>query len=165
LERASQRANAVPAPLREGVDATLRKNQRLARELDANSRTENVRTASDAVEARVYKLPSDQTERLMLALERIVKGLYFQRFGEVLVEKHEVSVFYPEVIDPDLYKELDDALMQGDWRSINGNTFHYCFVYINGGDTVCEINIHENIEFCYCIRLKDWRSAFRRPSG
>jgi hypothetical protein len=77
LERASQRANAVPAPLREGVDATLRKNQRLARELDANSRTENVRTASDAVEARVYKLPSDQTERLMLALERIVKGSTF----------------------------------------------------------------------------------------
>jgi hypothetical protein len=148
--------------LTDSVDSTLRKNLRLTRLLDEHSRFEEIRTKTGgSVPARVIKLPGEQTENLMLALERIVKGLYFQHFGSVLVQTHEVSVFYPQVIDRELRKELDDALMQGDWRSINGNTFHYCFVHINHGDTVCVINIYENIEFCYCIRPKDWRSTVK----
>jgi hypothetical protein len=142
------------------VDATLRKNQTLTRALEKNSRTEDIRTrAGEAAKAIVYKLPADQVTKLLRALERIVKGLYFQHFNEVLIENHEVSVFYPQVIDRDLYKELEDALMEGDWQSINGNTCHYCFVRINSGDTVCVLNIYENIEFCYCIRPKGWRDA------
>ena len=62
--------------LADSVDATLRKNLRLTRLLDENSRIEDIRTKTGgSVPARVIKLPSEQTEKLMLALERIVKGL------------------------------------------------------------------------------------------
>lgn len=154
-----------PDQLRDGVDATLRKNQRLARLLDENSRYELIPTkVGTNVQAKIVKLPKKQTDHLLSALERIVKALFFQHFDKVLVEEHEVSVFYPEVIHPDLHKELEDALMQGDWRSLNRNTLHYCFVHINHGDIVCVINLYENIEFCFCIRHKGWRHETLTPT-
>lgn len=147
-----------PNEMRASVNSTLRKNRRLARLLEENARLEAIPTrTAKRVQAKVVKLPKEQTEYLLSALQRIVKALFFQRFGKVLVEDHELSVFYPQVIHPDLYKELEDALMQGDWHSINQETLHFCFVHVNRGDTVCVINLYENIEFCFCIRHKGWR--------
>tara|TARA_R110002073_G_scaffold336545_1_gene535017 strand:- start:137 stop:805 length:669 start_codon:yes stop_codon:yes gene_type:complete len=145
--------------LNKSVDSTINKNARIARMIEDNSRVEDLKAKDGAtVKGRVLKWPKGKTDDLIQAFERIVKGLYFQRFGEVLVETHELSVFYPNVIHPDLYKELDDALMAGDWQSINQGTVNYCFVHINHGDTVCVINLYENIEFCFCIRPKNWRN-------
>ena len=155
-----------PKEMRDGVDSTLRKNRRLARLLEENSHLEAIPTRTGTtVQAKIYKLPKEHTEHLLAALQRVVKGLFYQHFGKVLVDDHELSVFYPQVIHPELYKELEDALMQGDWRSINRHTLHYCFVHINHGDTVCVINLYENIEFCFCIRPKGWRKPASVDDG
>ena len=78
-----------PKEMRDGVNSTLRKNRRLGRLLDENSRIEAVRTETGtSVQAKVVKLPKEQTDHLLSALQRIVKALFFQHFGKVLVEDH-----------------------------------------------------------------------------
>jgi hypothetical protein len=144
--------------LRQSVDATLSKNQRLARMIEQNSRVESF-TGQDgeAVEARVFKLPKDLTEPLLGALERIVKALFYQHFGKVLVEHYEVSVFDPQVIHPELSKRVYAALDQTEVHSINNGTVRYCFAGVNTGDIVCALNIYGNIEFFFVLKELGWR--------
>jgi hypothetical protein len=146
------------AELMKSAEATLQKNQRLARALNTNVRIEQTQDRNgNPIDARVIKLPKEETDQLIQALERIARALFFQEFGKVLTEEHEISVFYPQVIHRDLYRELEDALMAGEWKHLNAGTMHYCFVSINNGDICCVVNIYKNIEFCFCIRPKDWR--------
>ena len=144
--------------MRDSVDSTISNHRRLARLLEENTRFEELPTKSGAsVPAKIIKIPKEMRDKLYLALDRIIKATYFQTFGEVLVENHELSIFHPDGIHPSLHQELEDTLMNGDWRSLNQGTFHYCFASMKSGDTVCVINFYGNIEFCYCIKRNGWR--------
>lgn len=144
--------------LRDSVDSTLSKNQRLARLLEHNSRVESYEAEDGKpVEARVLKLPKNLTEPLVGAVERIVKALFYQHFGKVLVEHYEVSVFHPEGIHPDLSKRMYGALDQAQVHSINNNTVRYCFAVVHAVDIVWVINIYGNIEFFFVLKELGWR--------
>lgn len=92
--------------LRESVDSTLSKNQRLLRLVNENTRIENFIAANgNTVRAGVFKLPTELNESLMGAIERIVKALFYQHCGKVLIEHYEISVFHPDVIHPELSKK------------------------------------------------------------
>lgn len=144
--------------LRDSVDSTLSKNQRLARLLEDNSRVEAYETkGGTSVEVRVLKLPRDVTEPLVGAVERIIKALFYRHFGKVLVEHYEVSVFHPGGIHPELSKRMYGALDQAQRYSLNNNTVHYCFAVMNATDIVWVINIYGNIEFFFVLKELGWR--------
>lgn len=119
-----------------------------------NTRRDEVDTERGKWPADIFKIPTDYAEQLLAAVERIVKGLFYREFGQVLFVTFEVSHFHPSVVHPDLRAEIEEALMEGDWKSLNDNTFHYCFVHVNRGDIVCVVNLFENLEFCFCIIKK-----------
>lgn len=133
------------------VKSTLDKNGRLLKVIAENTRRDEIDTERGKWPADVFKIPADYAEQLLASVERIVKGLFYQEFGQVLVIKYNVSHFHPSVVHPDLRAEIEEALMEGDWQSLNDNTFHYCFVHVNRGDIVCVVNLFENLEFCFCI--------------
>lgn len=144
--------------LHESVESTLSSNQRLSRLVDTNTRFESYRTESgDVAQTGVFKLPKEMTEPLIGAIERMVKALFYQHFGKVLVEHYEISLFHRDGIHPELSKRMYESLGRAEIHSINNNTVRYCFAGVNTSDIVFVVNIYGNIEFFFVLKEIGWR--------
>lgn len=150
------------APWREqmlrSVDATLSKNRRLSSLITDNTKIEShAGVNGQRAEVRVFKLPPTMNDQFFAPIERIVKGLFFQEFGKVLVEHYELSIFWPEAISPSLSEQLKIALASATWKSLNNETLVYGFVPLQASDIVCAMRLHSSFELYFVMKEIGWR--------
>ena len=139
----------------DGVRATLEKNHKLARMLDSNAYWESVRTPDgETRKVKVGALSREESQRFFQAVARIIKGLYFQTFGEVLVERHEISDFSPEAVHPILQQRLLEQYALATEHHVNRETVRYRFFEPQLGSMVCYISIFETFKLFYVIQEK-----------
>jgi hypothetical protein len=144
--------------LRKSVNATLLKNNRLRRLLDENMKEKTVALNDGSKRgARVFKLPRQLNEELLSAVERMVKAFYFMRFGRILVEHYELSVFHPEAIHPSLAEKLRDEMMHAEVHGVNEDTVLYTFLNPQSNDVVCVINLFATVQLFFVIKEFGWR--------
>jgi hypothetical protein len=136
------------------VDATLASNKRLDRLLTENTRVGIV----EGREIRTFKLPRVMNEILIAPAERIVKGLFFREFGQILVEHYEMSLFHPDALHPNIEAQLNKVHAEAKWKSVNAGTARYFFAATNPRDVVCVLRLFNNIELHFVLQKLDWRA-------
>ena len=135
--------------------STLEKNKRLDRELEDNSRHEDVVNHDGEIETvKVLKLDDGLKGKFLLAMERIAKGLYYQEFDEVLVNTRNISVFHPDILHPEKLKYIRDSFDSRRWKSVNNDTCNYIFTELENGDVLLYLELYNSINLHYVIQRK-----------
>ena len=144
--------------LRQSIDSTLSKNQRLGRLLEENTRTEKIRLENGDVEhARAFKLPQYMNEELFSSVKRMVKAFYFMQFGRVLVNDYELSEFHPDAVHPSLAEKIRSGVESAVIHGVNGDTVLYTFFNPQGSDWVCVVNLFKSVQLYFVMKKLGWR--------
>lgn len=145
-----------PNELHDSVQATLRNNNRLLRLVDDNGRLEE-RCQADgtSITVRVIKIPLESRAQFLAVVDRLIKGIYFRKYGEILVDQHQLGIFVPEALHPNKLAEMQSASRAAEWESINNGTIHYLFISLSNGDIVVVVKLFETIELDYVIQRKE----------
>lgn len=135
------------------TNRTLEKNKKLDRELQDNSRREEIiNSIGEKETAKILKLEGKNKARFLLAMERIAKGLFYQEFNEVLVKYRNISIYHPDVIHQEKLKYIQSQFDSSRWKSVNGNTCIYVFTELDNGDVVLYIELYSSIRLHYIIQ-------------
>jgi hypothetical protein len=136
--------------LRESVEATLKNNNRLSRLISENERfEEQLPSYGTPIFVRIVKIPHENRDEFLSVVDRLVKGLFFRKYGEILVEKYQLSLFVPEALHPSKLTEMQSASKSVVWESLNNGTIRFLFIPLKNGDIVIVVNLYGTIELDY----------------
>ncbi len=134
--------------------SALDKNQKLDRLLEKHSRYENIENQDGELkQTKILKLENELNDNFLLVMERIAKGLFYQEYNEVLVEKRNISIFLPEVIHPNKTEELERNLLKSKWQEINNGTCRYVFAETDSTDIIFIIELFNLVKLHYVIQV------------
>lgn len=135
--------------------STLYKNQKIDRLLEKHSTYMNQEDHNGEIQpTRTLILENELKHNFLLAMERIAKGLFYQKYGEVLVENREISIFHPEGLHPDKTDEINRNLAKSKWQEVNNGTCRYVFIEMDTTDIVFIVELFSSIKLYYVIQLK-----------
>jgi len=141
--------------LHESVQATLKNNNRLLRLIEDNGRIEEQNLPDGTpMSVRVVKIPPESRDQIQAVVDRMIKGLFFRKYSEVLVDQHQLGMFIPEALHPTKLAEMQSASQSAIWESINNGTVRFLFITLENGDIVVVVNLFETVEFDYVIQKK-----------
>ena len=133
------------------TNSTLDKNRRLDKEIALNTRTEQVDTPDGVREVPVLTLEGNIRQQFLLAMERIVKGLFFQEFREVLTLTRIISLYHPDAIHPNKLQYIRSHFNPSNWKEVNGGTCKYVFTELANGEIVLYLILFNSIKLHYAI--------------
>jgi hypothetical protein len=142
-----------PDELHKSVQATLDNNKRLFRLIEENSRFDAlIQSDGSPVPAKVVKILAESRNQVFAVVERLIKGLFFRKYGEILVDKHQLSMFFPESLHPNKLAKMQLASRSALWESVNKGTIRFMFFTLKNGHIVVVINLYGTVEFNYVVQ-------------
>ncbi|BCE02094.1 hypothetical protein [Marinicellulosiphila megalodicopiae] len=134
------------------VGSTLSNNKRLDRLVDENTRYEMNGKSGENI--GIFKIPEEYKSEFIFSIERIVKGLFFKEFKQVLISEFDISLFLLDKIHPSLKVEILDGMKGRELMSVNANSIEYMFVKLQGSNLVCFIQLFKSFNFFFVLNKK-----------
>lgn len=139
--------------LKSSVHSTLNKNQKLRKYVNKNSEIREIDNPCGQVEEfNILKLNEEMKNNFLLAIERCVKGFYFQFFNNILVKNKVLQIIDPKALYPRQKNEILETSKSADWKSINSDTCRYTFLSMKNSDIIFIMNLYGSIDFYYLVR-------------
>jgi hypothetical protein len=139
--------------LKNSVYSTLDSNQKLLKLINENSELESIDNPSNQVNmVNRVTLNSEMKSDFLSAIERCVKGFYFQFFDCVLVINKALHIIHPIALYPKQKTEIFEKAKISNWKSINSDTCRYTFLNMKNSDIIFIMNLYGSIDFYYLIR-------------
>ena len=139
--------------LKNSVHSTLDSNQKLFKYVNTNSEVRKIDNSSGQVEeVNILALNKEMENNFLLAIERCVKGFYFQFFKSILIKNKVLQIINPKALYSRQKKEIFEKSKTADWRVINSDTCRYTFLSMDNSDIIFIMNLYGSIDFYYLVR-------------
>lgn len=145
-----------PDELQKSVQSTLNKNNRLMRVIEENSRYDELEQPDGSrLTAKVVKIPAKNRDQFFSVAERLIKGLFFRKYREILVDRYQLSVFFPDSLHPQKLAAIQLASRSANWESVNNETIRYMFWALGNGHIIAVVNLFGTVELNYVIQERE----------
>lgn len=121
-------------PVIDSLAATIAKNMRLARQVLTKQQRSYGHRFGNAIAEPLVAVPFDG-ESYRRVIQRIVRGLYWQRSGQILRRDAEIQVIPAQLIDPELAEPIRLLLSRAERVELNGATFVYKYILEDDGSS------------------------------
>ncbi|AZF17001.1 hypothetical protein [Pseudomonas sp. R3-18-08] len=121
-------------PVIDSLAATIAKNMRLARQVLTKYQRSYGYRFGNAVAEPLVAVPFDG-ESYRRVIQRIVRGLSWQRSGQILRLDAEIQVISAQLIDPELAEPIRFLLSRAERVELNDATFVYKYILEDDGSS------------------------------
>ncbi len=136
--------------------STLDNNKKLEELIEKYTKYEYVENDNSiAAPLKVLSIKNELKNSFLTSFDRIVKGLFYKHYKEVLVINRELSIFHIDGLHPNKTEEIQKNLDKSTWKEINDGTCRYVFIEMDSTDIVIIIELFNSVKLHYVIQAKN----------